>query len=93
MLVITLFLIRLRRPIWFTVGPMIFLLFMTTWGMIVNLISYYSESQMLLLGVGGVIFVLELWLMFEAVAAVRRVLAERTGAMAPTQPDPVQVEP
>ena len=93
LLVITLFLIRLRRPIWFTVGPMIFLLFMTTWGMIVNLIRYYSESQMLLLGVGGVIFVLELWLMFEAVAAVRRVLAERTGAMAAAQPDPVQVEP
>ena len=93
LLVITLFLIRLRRPIWFIVGPMVFLLFMTTWGMILNLIRYYSESQMLLLGVGGAIFVLELWLMFEAVAAVRRVLAERTGAVAATQPDPVQVEP
>ncbi len=93
LLVITLFLIRLRRPIWLTVGPMLFLLFMTTWGMILNLIRYYSDSQMLLLGVGGVIFILELWLMFEGVAAVRRVLAERTGAMASTQPDPLQVEP
>jgi carbon starvation protein len=78
LLVVTLFLIRLRRPIWATVIPMAFLLFMTTWAMVLNLVRYYSESQGLLLAVGGVIFVLELWLMFEAVAALRQVLARGT---------------
>ncbi len=77
LLVVTLFLLKLRRPVWVTVIPMVFLLFMTTWAMVLNLIRYFTESQMLLLAVGGVIFVLELWLMFEAAAALRGVLAGR----------------
>jgi carbon starvation protein len=72
LLVITLFLVRLKRPIVVTVVPMAFLLFMTTWSMVLNLMRYYTESQAVLLTVGGAIFVLEVWLIFEAIAAVRR---------------------
>jgi carbon starvation protein len=72
LLVLTLFLLKLKRPIWVTVIPLAFLLFMTTWAMVVNLIRYFTESHALLLGVGGVIFVLEIWLIFEAVGAIRR---------------------
>jgi carbon starvation protein len=71
LLVIGLFLLRLGRAVWPVVIPMAFLLFMTTWAMIGNLIRYFTESQVLLLGVGGSIFVLELWLVFEAVLAFR----------------------
>jgi carbon starvation protein len=78
LLVVTLFLARLKRPIWVTVIPMAFLLVMTTWAMVLNLISYWTESQVLLLAVGGAIFVLELWLMFEGMLVVRRVLAKRS---------------
>jgi carbon starvation protein len=74
LLVITLFLHRLRRPIWVTVIPMAFLLVMTTWAMVMNLMRYWTDSQVALLAVGGVIFVLELWLIFEASAAVRLAL-------------------
>ncbi|UCD25445.1 MAG: carbon starvation protein A [Gemmatimonadota bacterium] len=77
LLVITLFLLRLRRAVWPTVIPMTFLLFMTTWAMVGNLIRYFSDSQALLLFVGGAIFVLELWLVFEAVAALRRLWSSR----------------
>ncbi len=73
LLVITLFLARLRRPIWVTVVPMAFLLFMTTWAMVLNLVRYWADSQVVLLAVGGMVFVLELWLVFEAAAVVRRV--------------------
>ncbi|MEJ2312551.1 MAG: carbon starvation protein A [Gemmatimonadales bacterium] len=77
LLIVSLFLLRLRRPAWVTVVPMSFVLVMTTWAMVLNLIRYRSESQTLLLVVGSAIFVLELWLLFEAVAAVRRLLAAR----------------
>jgi len=78
LLVLTLFLKRLGRPVWVTVVPMVFLLVMTTWAMVVNLIGYYTDNQPLLLGVGAAIFVLELWLVFEAAAAVsRRYLGSR----------------
>ena len=79
LLVITLFLIRLRRPIWVTAIPMAFLLFMTTWAMVLNLARYYTDSQAVLLAVGGAIFVLELWLVLEAVGALHRALAVRRG--------------
>jgi len=77
LLVLTLFLVKLRRPLWVTVIPMAFLLFMTTWAMVVNLLRYVHESEVLLLVVGGIIFVLELWLIFEAVRAVRDALRRR----------------
>ncbi|MFQ5746525.1 MAG: carbon starvation protein A [Gemmatimonadota bacterium] len=72
LLVVTLFLLRLRRRIWVTVLPMAFLLVMTTWAMVLNLVRYISDDQLLLTLVGGAIFVLELWLLFEAAAALRR---------------------
>ena len=56
---------------------MAFLLFMTTWAMIDNMMRYWTDSQALLLAVGGAIFVLELWLIFEAVLAFRHALEER----------------
>jgi carbon starvation protein len=59
---------------------MIFLLFMTTWAMVLNLVRYYSDSQSVLLAVGGAIFVLELWLVFEVVGAVRSAVAARRRA-------------
>ncbi len=90
LLVVTLFLLYLRRRVWVTVIPMVFLLFMTTWAMVLNLIRYFTENQVLLLGVGGVIFVLELWLMFEAVTALRRVWAARSETAARPEPGPAE---
>jgi carbon starvation protein len=77
LLVITLFLASLKRRIWVTAVPMAFVLVMTTWAMVLNLIRYWTESQVLLLAVGGAIFVLELWLVFEGIVVVRRGI-ERT---------------
>ncbi|NIW35422.1 MAG: carbon starvation protein A [Gemmatimonadetes bacterium] len=77
LLVITLFLVALKRNFWVTLVPMVFLLFMTTWAMIENLRTYLGEDQLLLLVVGAAIFVLELWLLLEAVAVLRRTLTRR----------------
>ncbi|MGH7539774.1 MAG: carbon starvation CstA family protein [Gemmatimonadota bacterium] len=85
LLVVSLYLVRLRRPAWVTAIPMAFLLFITTWAMVLNLGRFAGESQRVLLVVGAAIFVLELWLMFEGVAAIRRVRAAREVAGAPAQ--------
>jgi carbon starvation protein len=82
LLVITLFLLSLKRRVWVTVIPMGFLFFMTTWAMIDNLIRYWTSSQALLLAVGAAIFVLELWLIFEAVAALRRAFSSSSAEAA-----------
>lgn len=79
LLVLSLFLLRLRRPVWVTAIPMAFLLLMTTWAMVINLLAFGRDDQILLLVVGAAIFVLELWLLFEGTAAFRRVLRSRSG--------------
>ncbi len=84
LLILTLFLLRLRRPIWITVVPMGFLLFMTTWAMILNLLSFVRDNETMLLVVGGAIFALELWLLFEGAAAVRRLVLQRVGPSVPS---------
>ena len=89
LLIITLFLFRQKRPVWVTIIPMSFLLVMTTWAMVLNLRRFAGESQTLLLVVGGAIFVLEIWLLFEAAAAIRRVRglrrAEDAGLATPVE--------
>ena len=75
LLVITLFLFSLKRRIWVTMVPLAFLLVMTTWAMVINMVSYATSQTWVLFGVGAVIFVLVLWLVFEALAAVRVALA------------------
>jgi len=89
LLIISLYLIRQRRPAWITLIPMIFLLAMTTWAMMLNLERFWGTSQTMLLVIGAAIFVLELWLLFEAVAAFRRLrleVAEETSGAAETTP-------
>jgi carbon starvation protein len=77
LLVLTLFLLQLGRKAWVTALPMIFLLVITTWAMVLNLLRFVTEDQVLLATVGGAIFVLELWLLFEGAAAMRRLLRAR----------------
>jgi carbon starvation protein len=77
LLVVTLFLLHLGRRVWVTVIPMAFLLVMTTWAMVMNLVRYWTDSEAMLLAVGAIIFVLEVWLIFESASAVRRAFSNR----------------
>ncbi|MFW6205904.1 MAG: carbon starvation protein A [Gemmatimonadota bacterium] len=74
LLVLTTVLLARGRNAWVTGVPMVFLFFMTTWAMIDQLTDHFA-SQWMLFGVGAAIFVLELWLILEAVVVVRRVVA------------------
>ena len=83
LLVITIVLLSLKRNFWVTAVPMVFLFFMTTWAMIDQLGRHFG-SQWMLFGFGAAVFVLELWLILEAVAALRRALDGK----GPTSLDP-----
>jgi carbon starvation protein len=79
LLVLTIVLISLKRNAWITAVPMAFLFFMTTWAMLGQLAGYF-RNQWLLFALGAAIFVLEVWLILEAVAALRRALQGRPRA-------------
>jgi carbon starvation protein len=73
LLVITIVLMALKRNAWVTAIPMVFLFFMTTWAMVGQLGGYF-RTQWMLFGMGAAIFALEIWLILEAVSAIRRAL-------------------
>ncbi len=84
LLVLTIYLLSLRRNAWVTAVPMLFLFVMTTWAMVGQLARYFG-SQWMLFAFGAAIFVLELWLIMEAVIALRRVLRTRLSPGVPEE--------
>ena len=61
--------------------PLVFLLFMTTWALILNLGDFFAKGDWLLLVMDAAIFVLAAWLAVEAFTAFNR---ERTNPSAAT---------
>ena len=76
LLVITIYLIAKRRNAWVTAIPMVFLFFMTTWAMIGQLQKNFTSNTWLLFIFGAAIFALEIWLILEAVVALRTVITQ-----------------
>jgi len=76
LLVITLLLARLRRPVIFTLLPFMLVATLTTWAMVYNLASYFSAENWFLLMIGSIIFSLNIWLILEGAMAGRRLSRE-----------------
>lgn len=76
LLLISLYLKKLKRPTVYTLAPMIFLLAMTTIGMFQQVGQWMGQQNWLLTVMGSIVLVLELWLMLEAFSAFRRIRTE-----------------
>ncbi|WP_069651098.1 carbon starvation CstA family protein [Caloranaerobacter ferrireducens] len=72
LLVITVYLAKKKKPIVYTLIPMIFMILMTGWGMVYNIIKYASKSDWLLFVIGIIIMVLEIWMIIEAYKAIKK---------------------
>ena len=72
LLAITIYLLRRGKPVLYTLVPMLFMLVSTLSAMGSNLIDFWWQGEWILLGTGGLIFVLAVWLTLEAWFAVRR---------------------
>jgi carbon starvation protein len=72
LLIVALYLIQRGRPSWPYLLPMFFMMASTLAAMTLKLADYASAGQPLLLVLGGVILVIALWLVIEALLAVRR---------------------
>ncbi len=67
LLIITIYLVRRNISIFFTVIPMLFMIFMTGWAMLLNLQNFYQAGNWICFFIGLCIFILELWMIVEAV--------------------------
>ncbi len=65
LLVITLYLVKKGKPFIYTFIPMLFMVFMTGWAMVANLLKFSQEHNWHLVAIGGMVFILEIWMIVE----------------------------
>jgi len=79
--VIALWVLRRGRNPLAVLVPLTFLLVMTSWALIINLVRFVEQGEWVLATLDAVIFVLAMWLIVEAFSAISHARAE--GARAP----------
>ncbi|GAA4923779.1 carbon starvation protein [Stackebrandtia albiflava] len=67
---------RRRNPLAVMI-PLVFLLIMTSWALVANLINFIEQREWVLAPLDALIFVLAMWLIVEAGIALRRAFARR----------------
>ncbi len=71
LLVISVYLLKNRKPAWYTICPMVFMVLMTGWAMIKNINIFYSGNQWHLFVIGIIVLVLNIWMIIEAIISWR----------------------
>ncbi|PCF97474.1 carbon starvation CstA family protein [Vreelandella nigrificans] len=76
LLVITVMLVRLKRPMWYTLAPLCFLLVMTILALLIQLRTFWNQGNMFLLVLDIVVLVAAIMVAMECAAALKRSRAE-----------------
>ncbi len=80
LLVITVMLVHLRRPMWYTLAPLCFLLVMTVTALIFQLRTFYEQGNWFLLGLDIVVLVAAILVAMECASALKRHRAQVASA-------------
>lgn len=72
LLVVTVMLVRLRRPMWFTLVPLCFLLVMTIGALLIQLRSFFEQGNYFLLFLDIVVLIAAIMVAMECAAALKR---------------------
>jgi carbon starvation protein len=68
--VVTVYLATRRIPVWYTLLPMLVILFLTLWAMVENLSGFIAEGEWLLVVLSGIILGLTAWLTLSSLMAL-----------------------
>jgi carbon starvation protein len=77
LLVVTLYLLQRGKPWYYTGIPMVFMLISTLKAMISNVLQFFQKFEWPLFLVGIFLIVLAIWLIVEAILAVRKFLKRK----------------
>jgi carbon starvation protein len=78
LLVLTLYLAKQGKPVLYTMLPMLFVVTMTGWAMVLNFKNFITDGNVLLAIIGGIVILLEIWIIvevFRAFSTHRRIQA------------------
>jgi carbon starvation protein len=70
LLVISVILIKLGRPVRYTLLPMIFVLVISFWAGVINMIEFYQNGNFLLVAIDAVVLITSLMVMLEAASVI-----------------------
>jgi len=87
LLAVTIYLYRKRKPILYTLLPMLLVLTATVSGMFIGVSKAIANAQWSVAVVGSIILILALWVLVEAVLAVVTIRGERKAEAAQLSPD------
>ena len=77
LMVITVMLVRLGRPMYVTLLPLIFLLIMTVFALFIQLKGFYMEENWFLFGLDIVVLIAAVWIALEATSALSNLKKEQ----------------
>jgi carbon starvation protein len=77
LLTVTIYLYRKKKPILYTLLPMLLVLGATISGMVMGIIKAIGNDQWTVAAVGAAIFMLAAWVLIEALVVVKKVRVER----------------
>ena len=72
LLIISIYLMKLRRPFIFTLAPMVFILFMAFWASVWYLIDYFQTGRWLLVVLNLAVVIVSVLVMLEAMAGISK---------------------
>lgn len=76
LLVITVMLVRMKRPMWYTLVPLCFLLVMTILALLIQLRAFWEQGNMFLLVLDVVVLIAAIMVAMECASALKRSRAE-----------------
>ncbi|GAV19580.1 carbon starvation protein [Mariprofundus micogutta] len=79
LLTVTIYLYRKKKPILYTLLPMLLVLGATIAGMVMGIFGAIAKEQWIVASVGSAIFLLASWVLVEAMLVVKKVKLERGG--------------
>ena len=93
LLVASIYLYKLRRPVIYTLLPMLVMMITVSWSMTIKLGDYYrawrasgDHASLSLLIIGAVLALMSIWMVIEAIAAFFQARKRFAGITAPSQP-------
>ena len=72
LLVASIYLIKKKTKIWPTAVPMFFMIITSGWAMTLNIMNFFNTERWQLVIIGSLIFLLEIWMIFEAIFSIKR---------------------
>ena len=64
-MVVAFYLVRHNKPVWFLVVPLALMVVLPAWALVIQLQDFWREGNYLLVGLGGLVLALQIWMLVE----------------------------